>query len=90
MFLPSPASRVFFPKPGADGVSRHTERAGQAAQTGAFLISSENLFAFFRRITVRFWIITAHFAAVVTQIALFAVVGFAIANKIFALTMITF
>jgi hypothetical protein len=35
-------------------------------------------------------IIAAHFAAVVAQIALFAVIGFAIADKVFALTMITF
>ncbi len=88
--LTTPASRVFFPEPAADRVAGDSERACQAAQTGAFFVGSQDLLALLRRVAVRLRVIAAHFAAVITHLALLAVVGFAVTDKIFAVTVITF
>lgn len=63
-FRITPASILFFFEPFGNGVSGDAERASQSAQRGAFLVSSQDLLAFFWRVTIWLRIISTHPSAI--------------------------
>jgi hypothetical protein len=78
-----------FFEPVRDRVARDAEGPSQPAQRTAFIISTQDLFAFFYRVGVCARLLAAALLAIAAQVTLSAIGGQSIANQIEARAMLT-
>jgi hypothetical protein len=78
-----------FFEPVGDGVTRDAEGARQAAQTAAFVVSAQDLFALFSTVSVSARLFSTALRAMATQITLAAIGSKAVTYQPLALAMLT-
>jgi hypothetical protein len=78
-----------FFEPVRDRVARYAEGTSQPAQRAAFIVSTQDLFAFFYRVGVCARLLATALMAIAAQVTLSAIGGQSIANQIEARAMLT-